>query len=347
MEIRACGTSGLKLSALGVGCWSFGGGEYWGEQDQKDVDEVVRRAVDLGITFFDTAEVYNQGRSEESLGRAIRGLSRDKLIIGSKISPSNVHPEVLPRHCEASLRRLGTDYLDFYMVHWPITPHSIRHFTDEEGTCPSVEDAFSVLRRLQQAGKIRHLGVSNFSAAKLEEAMKTGATIVANELPYSLVARAIEYEILPFCRQRKVGVVGYMPLWQGLLTDRYASLRALSPWRRRTRHFDARKNELARHGEIGAEEESWQVVLNVRNLARQLGLTTSELALKWALANPNIACVLAGARNCAQLQANVAATARPLDAEVVEKLNRATAELKKKMGLGFDFFESTGNDRTR
>ena len=109
MEIRNCGNSGLQLSALGLGCWSFGGGEYWGEQAQKDADEVVRRAFDLGITYFDTAEVYNEGRSESSLGQAIRGIPRDKIVIGTKISPSNTDPVTAPGHCEASLKRLGTD----------------------------------------------------------------------------------------------------------------------------------------------------------------------------------------------------------------------------------------------
>ena len=106
MEIRNCGTSGLKVSALGVGCWSFGGGDYWGRQAQADA--VVRRAVELGITYFDTAEAYNEGRSESSLGRAVRGIPRDKIVIGTKISPSNTAADTLIEHCEASLRRLGT-----------------------------------------------------------------------------------------------------------------------------------------------------------------------------------------------------------------------------------------------
>ena len=132
MEIRNCGSSDLKLSALGVGCWSFGGGEYWGDQDQQDADRVVKRACELGINYFDTAEMYNDGRSEQSLGRAIRGLPRDRIIIGTKVSPSNAAPDVLRASCEASLKRLGTDTIDLYMIHWPIHPHSIQHFTDDE-----------------------------------------------------------------------------------------------------------------------------------------------------------------------------------------------------------------------
>jgi len=141
--------------------------------------------------------------------------------------------------------------------------------------------------------------------------------------------------------------VGYMPLWQGLLTDRFANLDELPVWRRRTRHFDAGKNHLVRHGEPGAEEETWQVVVEVREIARELGLKTAEVALRWALANQGISCVLAGARTRQQLEANAAAAAEALPEEVVQRLGRVTEALKAKLGPGFDYFESTANDRTR
>ena len=346
MEIRNCGTSGLKVSALGVGCWSFGGGEYWGRQDQADVDAVVRRAVELGITYFDTAEAYNEGRSESSLGRAVQGIPRDKIVIGTKISPSNTAADILIEHCEASLRRLGTDYIDLYMVHWPITARASNHFTAEAVTLPSVEQAFGALRKLQEQGKVRFIGVSNFAAAKLKEATDTGTVIAVNQLPYSLVARAIEYEILPLCRRLGIGVMAYMPLWQGLLTDRYDSLDELPAMRLRTRQFDARRNELARHGEPGAEEETWQAVQEARGAARELGLKTSELALRWALAAPGMSCVLAGARNREQLEANAVAASQRLPNHVVRKLSEATETLKAKLGPGLDYFEGTDNDRT-
>jgi aryl-alcohol dehydrogenase-like predicted oxidoreductase len=111
MELRECGRSGLKLSRLGLGCWAFGGGEYWGPQDPSDVDAVVRRAFERGVTYFDTAEVYNEGRSEAALGRALRGLPRDRVVVGTKVSPAHVQPDTLPRRCEASLRRLTTDHI--------------------------------------------------------------------------------------------------------------------------------------------------------------------------------------------------------------------------------------------
>src|SRR5262245_52574244 len=127
-ETRKCGDTDLKLPTLGIGCWSFGGGDYWGPQQQSDVETVVRRAIECGCNFFDTAEADNKGESETSLGRALKGFSRDKVLLATKISPSHTAPEALVRHCEASLCRLQTDYIDLYMVHWPITAHSIRHF---------------------------------------------------------------------------------------------------------------------------------------------------------------------------------------------------------------------------
>lgn len=165
MELRPCGKSSLKLSALGLGCWSFGGGAYWGDCNQQDVDAVVRRSVQLGINYFDAAEAYNDGRSEESLGQAVKGLPREKLVIGTKVSPPNCYAKMLPQHCEASLRRLGLDHVDLYMIHWPIHPHSIRHFTKDEAIInnpPTVEEAFGALARLNEQGKIRYIGVSNF-----------------------------------------------------------------------------------------------------------------------------------------------------------------------------------------
>ena len=347
VEMRSCGTSGLVLSALGVGCWSFGGGEYWGGQAQRDADQVVRRAFELGINYFDTAEVYNDGRSELSLGRALKAIPRDRVVIGTKISPSSVAPEVLPRHCEASLKRLGTDYIDLYMVHYPVSPQSIRHFTDDPIPCPSAQEAFAALSKLQEQGKVRYVGVSNFGVAKLEEALRTGVVVAVNELPFSLVARAIEYEILPRCRALGIGVVGYMPLWQGLLADRLGSLEELPPWRQRTRHFDARKNQLARHGGTGVEEQTWQAVLRIREIARELGLSTAEVALKWVLANPGMSCALAGARSRQQLEANAAAVDGALPPEVVGRLAEVTEELKDKLGPSFDYYESAADDRTR
>lgn len=347
MELRECGRSGLTLSVLGLGCWAFGGGDYWGRQDQGDVDAVVRRAFDGGVRYFDTAEVYNDGRSESSLGQALRALPRDRVVIGTKVSPAHVQPEALPRRCEASLKRLGTDYLDLYMVHWPVTLPSIRHFAPEATVCPAVDDAFATLQRLQEHGKVRHVGVSNHSLARLDEARRHGPAIVANELPYNLLSRAIEWEVVPGCVERGVGVIGYMALLQGVLTEAHPTLADIRPWQRRTRHFDAARAPDARHGLRGEEDAMRNALDRLRGVCREQGRTLSDLALAWTIARSGLACSLVGSRSVAQLEANLRAVERPLSAEVVARLDEITRPLKERLGPSFDYYESPEHDRTR
>ncbi len=347
METRPCGTGSLRLPLLGIGSWAFGGGDYWGPQSQQAVDDVVRYAVDHGSNFFDTAEAYNEGASESSLGIALRGVPRERVIICTKIKPGNLHPDRAEAHCDASLRRLGTDYIDLYMVHWPLTADSIRHFTAEALPTPNVGEAFAVLDRLRRAGKIRYIGVSNFGCAQLAEALASGVEIVANELPYSLLTRAIELEILPLCRKRGVGVIGYMALMQGVLSDRYPTLADVPEWRRRTRHFDCRSTALSRHGLSGCEPETQATIEAIRRLARQLGLTTSGLALKWACSGHGVTSSLCGSRNVHTLQENLQAVAEPLAPDIRAELDRLTQPLLEKLGPSFDYYEGPANDRTR
>jgi len=343
---RRCGQSGLELPALGLGCWVFGGGEYWGAHSQEDANALVRCAVEHGCDYFDTAEMYNNGASESSLGRALQGIPRRQVIVGSKISPSHVQPQTLVEHCEASLRRLQLDCLDLYMVHWPITAHAIRHFTAEPIPTPSVREAFDTLVRLQRAGKIRHIGVSNFGRARLEEAMSTGAEIVVNQLPYSLLARAIEVEILPYCRSKGVGVIGYMSLWQGVLAGIYPALDDIPVLQRRTRHFDSRRSPLIRHGLPGAEAETGRALGAIQSIAQASGMTMAEISLKWAMAKEGIVCSLCGARSVAKLRQNLQAAASPLQPEIVAELNRATQPLAEALGPSFDYWQHPDDDRT-
>jgi aryl-alcohol dehydrogenase-like predicted oxidoreductase len=347
MERRQCGHSGLELPVLGIGSWAFGGGEYWGPQSQQAVDAIVRHAVEHGCNFFDTAEAYNDGASESALGAALRGLPRERVIVATKISPHHLQPARAALHCEASLRRLGTDYIDLYMVHWPLTAHSLRHFTTEAVAAPDLADAFGALDQLRRAGKIRHIGVSNFGPTQLADALATGVPIAANELPYSLLTRAAELEILPFCRERGVGVLGYMALLQGVLSDRYPTLADLPEWRRRTRHFAAHSTPLSRHGTPGWEAETQAALEAIRRVARRLGLTTSELALKWACGGDGITSSLCGARDLPTLQENIRAAAAPLAPGVRAELDRLTQPLLEALGPSFDYYENPANDRTR
>lgn len=349
MQYRKIERTDLQLSIFGLGCWAFGGGDYWGQNhDQKEVDRVVHRAADLGVNYFDTAEVYNDGRSEKSLGLAIKGLDRDKLVIGTKISPSHCYPDKISRHCEASLNRLDTDYVDIYMVHWPIHPHSIRHYTKDENIInnpPALDEVMEKLLKLKKEGKIRHIGVSNHGVQKFG-LLPHNETIVANELPYNLLCRAPEFQILPFCQEKGVGVIGYMSLLQGILTDRYPTIDDIPLLMRRTRHFDDRKNEHSRHGEAGFEAETQAALQSIRQVSRDSGISTADLALKWAVVNEAITSSLVGVRGVERLEANIKAINEPLDPQIIDQLDQASDALKEAMGTSIDYYEGVENDRT-
>lgn len=347
MEKRICKNSGIELSALGTGCWAFGGGEYWGDQNQKDVNNVVHASVDLGINYFDTAEAYNEGRSESSLGEAIIGIPRDRLLIGTKVSPSNCYNATLIEHCEASLRRLRTDYIDIYMVHWPIHSHSIRHFTQDLGIIenpPEISETIKTLQLLKQEGKIRNFGVSNFSRNRLKDLPLK--EIAVNELPYNLLCRAIEYDTLHLCEANGIGAIGYMSLLQGILADIYPSLNDIPVWQRRTRHFNGKSTKECRHGEEGAEEETNTALKEIRRICKETGFTMAEVAIKWILENPAITCTLVGSRNVIELESNVKTTREPLSKDIKTELDRITLPVMEKLGNHFDYYESAGNDRT-
>ena len=332
MEKRKCGKSDIQVSALGIGCWSYGGGDYWGPQSQSDVDAVVHKALDLGINYFDSAEAYNEGRSEESLGKALKG-QRDEAVIGTKISPSNTQPSVLRSHCEASMRRLQTDYIDIYMVHWPITRYS-------------VEDAFATLMELQSEGKVRSIGVSNFGVQQLTQALSTGARIDVNQLCYNLLSRAIEVEILPLCRKHDIGIFGYMPLLQGLLADKYSTADEVPPMRSRTRHFRGDRPE-SRHGEAGAEDETFEAIAGIREIAKEIGIPMEQLALAWAAARPGITSILVGTRNIAQLQDNIEAASVSLSFETIKRLDDLTDPLLEVLGSNPDYYLGGDDKRVR
>ncbi len=332
MEKRRCGNSDLELSVLGVGCMSFGGGAYFGPQTQQDVGEVVNTALDHGITYFDTAESYDAGRSEEALGLALKGC-RERATIGTKVSPEFTQPDVLRQHCEMSLRRLQTDWIDLYMIHWPIAKEAM-------------EGAFSTLEALKKEGKIRSIGVSNFGIQQLSEAQAAGAKMAANQLIYNLLARAIETDILPACRQAGIGVIGYMPLMQGLLTGRYSRAEEMRSPMTRTRHFNSNR-PASRHGEAGAEAETFAAVKAIKDLAEGQGLPMIPLVLAWVMSRPGVTCVLAGSRNVQQLLANIEGASLKVFKDVLDHLDELTEPLYKKLGSNADYWESTQNRRVR
>lgn len=347
MEKRKLGASDLDVSVLGLGCWQFGGGNYWGAQDQSDVNLVVHRAMELGVNYFDTAEAYNNGESESSLGVALKG-RRDKAVIGSKISPDHMYPVMIRERCEASLQRMQTDYIDLYMVHWPISGHAIAHYTKDPQLIaqpPDIREAFGELAKLQHENKIRHIGVSNHGIQQMKELQVLELPFVANELAYNLFSRAIEDSILPYCLSHSIGVIGYMPLQQGLLTGKYDNLDMIPSLQARSRHFHKSRGEGTRHGEEGAEMEINQALKEMKQLAKELNVHRIVLSLAWIIANQGIASTIVGSRDEKQLELNLQGAQYALKPEVIAKLNEITIPVWKRLGSNPDYYENRNNSR--
>jgi aryl-alcohol dehydrogenase-like predicted oxidoreductase len=228
---------------------------------------------------------------------------------------------------------LRTDYIDHYIVHWPITTHP-------------VDESFAVLQQLKKEGKIRSIGVSNYGAKLLGEVVDTGIQIDSNQLCYSLLSRAIEYEALPLCREQGISVTAYMPLMQGLLTGKFATIDDVPAFRMRTRHFSGQR-EMSRHGEPGAEQETFEAIDAIRSIADGLGEPVADVALAWVIAQPGLVSAIAGARRPDQIARNVHAGSLELAPSVIGRLDAATAALKDKLGPNIDYWNSLENARTR
>ena len=198
VQYKSLGTTDIKVSEFALGCWPFAGGSVWGPQDDNVSIATVHAALDKGITFFDTAEGYDDdSHSEEVLGRALVG-RRGEAVIATKIGAPHLVPDLAEQTCEASLQKLQTDYIDLYQIHWP--NHDV-----------VVEDSIAALLKLRDAGKIRSIGVCNFGVQDLTAALES-AEIVTDQLPYNLLWRPIEVEIQPTCLENNVGLICYSPL---------------------------------------------------------------------------------------------------------------------------------------
>lgn len=338
----------LPVSKIGIGCWAFGGGEYWGEQNQQDVDAVVRSAIDAGITLFDTARMYNDGASEQSLGKALRGI-RDKAIICSKVSPAKAYYKSLIEECDRSLKSLGTDYIDVYMLHWPLCPKSLQHFTDDPAVIanpPTSEEAFSALLQLKKEGKIRKIGVSNYGVTQLKDALAICPEIEVNELSYNILSRAIEAELVPLCHEKDIQIISSMTLQQGILAGIYRSAEEVPPHQAHSRHFaDIRGKGTSRHGEPGVEKEMFYVVDLLHKLAEKLNITVAQLSIAWVLHKKFISSALIGCRNTEELSCNLEALKICLPEDVVKQIDDASLPIWNKLGNSPDYYENLNESR--
>ena len=341
MKKSKLGNADLSLSAMTVGCWPFGGGDYWGHQSQQDVNNVVATALEMGVNTFDTAEVYNNGESERSLGIALAGRRKEAVVI-SKINPSNCR--YVRKHCIESLQRLGMDYLDVYMFHWPINALAVQHFTSDEtiiDSPPTVEEACAQMAELKKEGLIRSIGMSNFGRKQMEEVVSTGVQVDVNELTYNIVSRAIEVEIAPYCMARNIGIVGSMGLMQGLLAGIFKTAGDVPKYQAHSRHFaHFRGAGTSRHNENGCEKELFEVVNHLRRIAADLNIHMAQLAIAWILKKPFMVSTLIGSRNIDELRMNVEACNMEITDEVETLIDEISLPILKRLGNSPDYYEN-------
>lgn len=329
METRKLGKSGFEVSVLAMGAWQLADEKYWGRGG--DPERTVKTALDAGITLFDTAEMYADGESEKALGKAL-GKDRDKALIASKVFSSHCAPADVRLSCENSLRRLRTDRIDLFQVHWPAREVKFSETAAE-------------LVKLRTEGKVRAIGVSNFGPNDLEEWLSEGEA-ASNQIGYNLAFRAPEYEVIPACVRFGVGVLVYMPLLQGILTGRWENAEDIPQSRRRTRHF-ASTREGTRHGEPGCEDALFEVLRRIKAIAKRIGCAMGDVALAWLLAKPGVTAVIVGAREPGQVLRNVKGVQLALEPDWVAELDDVTEPIRAKLGGNCDMWVGKKESRIR
>lgn len=327
MQVRHLGDSSLELPVITFGAWAIGGW-MWGGADFNDAVEAILASYENGVTAIDTAPIYGYGRSEEIVGHALKSLPREKLQILTKFglvwegdkgtfyftsnfedgSSANIYKyggkESIIRECEASLKRLGTDFIDLYQIHWP------------DDSTP-VEESFEAVLRLKEQGKIREGGVCNYDIDRMKRANNI-MPIASNQVPYSMIIRNIEEQVVPYCLQEKKGILAYSPLQRGLLTGKITPDYQFNEGDHRPSTRPFKPNNILKVN---------QMLAKIQPLADDLSLTLGQLVLAWTVHQPAITVALAGARNAKQAIENAKAGAVKLTTEQLNTINQALATL--------------------
>lgn len=312
MQVRRLGTSGLEVSAIGLGANNFGG-----RATPEASREVIAAALDLGVTFIDTANVYAANQSEAVLGEALQG-RRHEAIIATKAGVemlsegmrANASRHHVLREVEGSLRRLCTDYIDLYQIH-----------TFDENT--PLEETLRTLDDLVRSGKVRYIGASNYDAWQLMKAVAITERLhlepyISVQPSYSLANRLIEHELVPMCLDQGIGIIAYLPLAGGLLTGKYLGVTEPPP--------DTRAGKMPAFARRMLEGEHKQALAQgVADLAKELGATPSQVSLAWLLHQPGVTSAIAGATRVSQIEDNAAAAALELPAMALERLAALSA----------------------
>jgi aryl-alcohol dehydrogenase-like predicted oxidoreductase len=314
MNYRRLGRTGLKISEIGLGTWW----SYGKKVEQEESVRCIRRAFEMGVNFFDTADVYSEGKAEQILGEAIRSLPREQLVVATKCAGTawagplgkGLSRKHVIEALHASLRRLGLDYIDLYQVHWPDAE------TPLDETLKAIDD-------LIRQGKVLYAGCSNFAAAQIEEAAKLAERYNITRFDsvqpvYSMFSRKVEADLLPYCGQQGVGVVVYSPLAQGLLTGKYRQGQALPAGSRWAERGEAGMQE--RYGRNAIEKVEMLICI-----AERAGKTLSQLALAWILRRAEVTSAIIGATNVRQVEENAPASDWRMPEDVAAEVEKVLA----------------------
>ncbi|KKL89947.1 hypothetical protein LCGC14_1909590 [marine sediment metagenome] len=308
MEYRILGNSDLNPSIIGYGAWGIGGAPFWKTEGEEKSIRSIEKAFDLGINFYDTAPVYGFGYSERLLGKALHS-KRKEIMIATKCGLRWEEEEIeaiekkstresIFEEIDLSLKRLRTDYIDLYQVHWP-----------DENT--PIEETMDALLKIQKAGKVRYIGVSNYSVDQMKESLKYGQ-IVSLQPMYNMLERDIEKEILPFCIEGNIGVICYSSLASGVLTGKYDE---------NTRFEDWRGQEIIGHFTGDVFKSHVRKVKEITKIAQKLGKTTAQLAINWLLHQKGVTTALVGVKNPEQTEQNVGAVGWEIPDDDLENIS--------------------------
>jgi aryl-alcohol dehydrogenase-like predicted oxidoreductase len=290
METKKFGNTDMNITRIGFGAWAIGGGNWtfgWGPQDDNESVAAIRRAVEVGMNWIDTAAVYGLGHSEEIVAKALKGISRKPYIFTkcglvwneSRKTSQSLKADSIRKECEASLRRLNVEAIDLYQVHWP---------NDED-----LEEAWHMMAKLKAEGKVRYIGVSNYNVAQLK---KCQAIAPASSLqpPYSLINREYEKEILPYCKENNIGVIVYSPMGSGMLTGAMTRERIAAfpsdDFRKNSHQF--KEPDLTKNLALAEK---------LKEIGKKHGCSAGEAAIAWTLLNPAVTAAIVGGRSAAQV----------------------------------------------
>ncbi|MDJ0874697.1 MAG: aldo/keto reductase [Desulfobacterales bacterium] len=301
MQQRQLGTSPISISTLVMGTWQAGR-QMWTDIDDAESVRAIRCALDAGVTTIDTASVYGDGHSERIVARAV-GADRSRVVIATKVFANAMKHDQVMAACERSLANLATDYIDLYQIHWP----SGAFGSDQV----PIEETMGALVKLKAQGKIRAIGVSNFSETQLAEALEYG-DIVSLQPPYSLFWRQVEQDARPLCLARNLTILAYSPMAQGLLTGKFG------PDHRFKRGDHRAQNRLFAPEHF---KRARTALDQLQPIADRYGATLGQLALAWVMAQPST-CAIAGARNADQAAQNAAAARIAISTEDLAAMDR-------------------------